>query len=147
MTECCGLLGLEFAELYEFWIVAHTIIGEGARSKVVSARPIQDGNNLTISSHNISNTLLSIQPRPPSPASLPPSTTPTVRASACPAAQWADPRLGSPGLSTINWSLLIRTTRYSGEGECNVVKRIYLETLIEEGFNLSEMTGFTFLSG
>ena len=60
MTECCGLLGLEFAELYEFWIVAHTIIGEGARSKVVSARPIQDGNNLTISSHNISNTLLSI---------------------------------------------------------------------------------------
>ena len=46
MTECCGALGLEFAELYEFWIVAHTIIGEGARSKVVSARPIHDGNNI-----------------------------------------------------------------------------------------------------
>ena len=56
MTDCCGVLGLEFAELYEFWIVAHTIIGEGARSKVVSARPIQDGNNLTISSHNICET-------------------------------------------------------------------------------------------
>ena len=37
--------GLEFGELYEFWIVAHTIIGEGARSKVVSARPIQDGKD------------------------------------------------------------------------------------------------------
>ena len=49
MTECCGVLGLEFAELYEFWIVAHTIIGEGARSKVVSARPIQDGNNNILS--------------------------------------------------------------------------------------------------
>ena len=52
MTECCGALGLEFAELYEFWIVAHTIIGEGARSKVVSARPIQDGNNILSQSDN-----------------------------------------------------------------------------------------------
>ena len=52
MTECCGVLGLEFAELYEFWIVAHTIIGEGARSKVVSARPIQDGNNILSQSDN-----------------------------------------------------------------------------------------------
>ena len=45
--SCCLMcLGLEFGELYEFWIVAHTIIGEGARSKVVSARPIHDGNNI-----------------------------------------------------------------------------------------------------
>ena len=43
-----GVLGLEFGELYEFWIVAHTIIGEGARSKVVSARPVQDGNSTVI---------------------------------------------------------------------------------------------------
>ena len=35
--------GLLQRQHYEFWLVAHTIIGEGARSKVTSSSPMDEG--------------------------------------------------------------------------------------------------------
>ena len=38
--------GLLQRQHYEFWLVAHTIIGEGARSKVTSSSPMDEGFSL-----------------------------------------------------------------------------------------------------
>ena len=47
--------GLLQRQHYEFWLVAHTIIGEGARSKVTSSSPMDEGFSLKTCSEESSD--------------------------------------------------------------------------------------------